>query len=73
MKSRDVELIRDYLMLSRSYANATIDEAMKQTLEDGEFISALVKAQSRRIRELDHLITVTGAEIDALRAAEKEG
>lgn len=73
MKSRDIELIRDYLYLMRSYANATLDEAMKQTREDKEFISALVKEQHRRIRELDRLIAVTGDEIDVLRAAEKEG
>lgn len=73
MKSRDVELIRDYLYLMKSYANHTIDEALKQTLEDREYISTLVKEQRRRIRELDRLIAVTGDEIDALRAAEKEG
>lgn len=73
MKSRDIELIRDYLYLMKSYANHTIDEALKQTLEDREYISTLVKEQRRRIRELDRLIAVTGDEIDALRAAEKEG
>ena len=71
MKSRDVELIRDYLYLMKSYANHTIDEALKQTLEDREYISTLVKEQHRRIRELDRLIAVTGDEIDVLRAAEK--
>lgn len=71
MKSRDVELIRDYLILSRSYANYTIDEAMKQTLEDREYIGTLIKEQRRRIRELDRLIVVTGDEIDVIRAAEK--
>ena len=73
MKSRDVELIRDYLYLMKSYANHTIDEAMKQTSEDREYIGTLIKEQRRRIRELDRLIAVTGDEIDALRAAEKEG
>ena len=72
MKSRDVELIRDYLILMESYANHTIDEAMKQTLEDREYIEVLIKEQRRRIRELDRLIAVTGDEIDALRAAEQD-
>ena len=70
MITRDVELIRDYLYLMKSYANHTIDEAMAQTHEDKEFISALVKEQRRRVHELDRLIAVTGDEIDALRAAE---
>lgn len=72
MKSRDVELIRDYLFLMKSYAGKTIDEALKQTFEDREFIDALVKEQRRRIRELDRLIAVTGDEIDVLRAAEQD-
>lgn len=71
MKSRYVELIRDYLYLMKSYADHTIDEAMKQTSEDREYIGTLIKEQRRRIRELDRLIAVTGDEIDALRAAEK--
>lgn len=71
MKSRDVELIRDYLYLIKSYADHTIDEAMKQTSEDREYIGTLIKEQRRRIRELDRLIAVTGDEIDVLRAAEK--
>lgn len=71
MRSRDVELMRDYLYLMKSYADHTIDEAMKQTSEYKEYIGTLIREQRRRIRELDRLIAVTCDEIDALRAAEK--
>ena len=72
MKSRDVELIRDYLYLMKSYADHTIDEAMKQTSEDREYIGTLIREQRRRIHELDRLIAVTGGEIDVIRATEQD-
>lgn len=73
MKPRDIELIRDYLFLMKSYADYAIDEAMKQTHGDKEYIGTLVKEERRRIRELDRLIAVTGNEIDVLRDVKRKG
>lgn len=72
MRSRDVELMRDYLILSRSYAEKTADIAETKIHEGREYYGTLIKEQRRRIRELDRLIAVTGDEIDALRATEQD-